>query len=154
MDTVTYPNPVVVDYINENFIPVRFNVQTNVDIKNKYRILWAPTVLVLDSNGIDYQRFNGFLSPEEFIPQLEFGLGKMALEKGDLKTAKAQFMSVVEKHHRSDIAPESQYWVGVIEYQITHDINAEVNAWEKIKENYPNSIWAKKVSCAVARVKE
>src|SRR5574337_72539 len=117
MDTVTYPSPSVVDYINKMFIPVRYNIQTNTDVKNKYRILWAPTVLVLDSNSTDYHRFNGFLPPDEFIPQLEFGLGKMALEKGDLKTAQAQFMSVVEKHPGSDIAPESQYWVGVIEYQ-------------------------------------
>ena len=150
MDTVTYPNQSVVDYINKNFIPVRFNVQTNADVKNKYRILWAPTILVLDSHGIEYYRFNGFLPPDEFIPQLEFGLGKMALEKQDIKTASAQLKMVVDKYPKSDIAPEAQYWVGVIEYQITHDVNAEVKAWKKIKEYYPHSIWAKKISCAIS----
>ncbi len=65
---------------------------------------------------------------DEFIPQLEFGIAKMALEKRDLKTARTQFAGVVEKYPKSDIAPEAQYWVGVVDFQITNDINAEINA--------------------------
>lgn len=154
LDTVTYPQPVVIDYINKNFIPVRYNIQTNPDIKNKYRLLWAPTVIILDSDGTDYHRFNGFLPPDEFIPQLEFGIAKMALEKRDLKTARMQFTSVVEKYPKSDIAPEAQYWVGVVDFQITNDVNAEIQAWEKIIKSYPNSIWARKVSGSIPCEKE
>ena len=154
MDTVTYPNQGVVDYIGNNFIPVRFNAQTNPEVKSKYRILWAPTILILDSNGTEYYRFNGYLPPEEFIPQLEFGLARMSLEKQDIKTADTQMKRVVEKYPKSDIAPEAQYWVGVIAYQLTHDVNDEINEGKKITERYPNSIWAKKVSCAVSGVKE
>jgi len=42
-------------------------------------------VLVLDSNGIKYYSFNVFLPPDKFIPQLEFGLGKLALKMQGLK---------------------------------------------------------------------
>jgi TolA-binding protein len=146
---VTYPHPLVIEYINKNFIPVQLNIQTSPDIKNTYRVLWAPTVIVLDSNGVDYHRFNGFLPPDEFIPQLEFGLAKMALEKQDLKTAREQFANVIVKYPESDIAPESQYWIGVIDFQLTNDVNAEIRAWKIILEKYPNSIWARKVSGAV-----
>jgi len=154
MDTVTYPNQSVIDYLAKNFVPVRYNAQTSADAKGKYRVLWAPTVILLDPDGTEYHRFNGFLPPDEFIPQLEFGLGKMALEKQDIKTAGAQMKMVVEKYPKSDVAPEAQYWVGVIAYQITHDVNDEINEWKKITERYPNSIWAKKVSCAVSCIKE
>ncbi|NUN23538.1 MAG: thioredoxin family protein [Candidatus Jettenia caeni] len=151
---MTYPHPAVIDYINKHFIPVRYNIQTNPDIKNTYRLLWAPTVIVLDLNGTDYHRFNGFLPPDEFIPQLEFGIAKMALEKQDLKAAKIQFTSVVEKYPQSDIAPEAQYWVGVVDFQLTHDVSTEINAWKKIQEHYPGSIWARKVSGAISCEKE
>lgn len=154
MDTVTYPNQGVADYIGNNFIPVRFNAQTNPDVKSKYRILWAPTILILDSNGTEYYRFNGFLPPDEFIPQLEFGLARMAMEKQDIKTAGTQMKMVVEKYPKSDIAPEAQYWVGVIAFRLTNDVNDEINEWKKITERYPSSIWAKKVSCAVSCIKE
>ncbi|MCF6158062.1 MAG: thioredoxin family protein [wastewater metagenome] len=151
---MTYPNPAVIEYLNKNFIPVRFNVQAHTDIVRKNRILWAPTILILDSNGIEYYRFNGFLPPDEFIPHLEFGLAKMALEKQDIKTANRQFRMVVDTYPKSDIAPEAQYWFGVTEFQITHDVCSEVNAWRKITEDYPNSIWAKKVSGALSSCKE
>lgn len=78
----------------------------------------------------------------------------MALEKQDLKAARKQFASVVEKYPKSDIAPEAQYWVGVVDFQLTNDVSTEINAWEKIRENYPNSIWARKVSGAISREKE
>ena len=75
----------VIEYINENFVPLRLNWQASKDILNRYRILWAPIVLVLDSNGIKYYSFNVFLPPDKFIPQLEFGLGKLALKMQGLK---------------------------------------------------------------------
>lgn len=78
----------------------------------------------------------------------------MALEKRDLKTARTQFAGVVEKYPKSDIAPEAQYWVGVVDFQVTNDVDAEINAWKKIIEDYPESIWARKVSGAIPDEKE
>ena len=143
---MTYPDATVADYINKNFIPLQINVQINSEIAGKYRVFWTPTILVLDSNGTEYYRFNGFLPPDEFIPQLEFGLGMMALEKQDYKTASAHLKSVVEKYPKSNIAPEAQYWLGVSEYKAAHNVEALLNAWRKLKKDYPDSIWAKKVS--------
>ena len=146
MGTVTYPDTAVADYISKNFIPLQINVQANAEIAGKYRVFWTPTILVLDSNGTEYYRFNGFLPPSEFIPQLEFGLGAMALEKQDYKTASIQLKSVVDKYTRSDIAPEAQYWFWCFEYKAAHNVEALLNAWRKLRKDYPNSIWAKKVS--------
>ncbi len=143
---MTYPDAAVVNYITKNFIPLQINVQTSSEIAGKYRAFWTPTILVLDSNGTEYYRFNGFLPPDEFIPQLEFGLGMMALEKQDYKTAGAQLKSVVEKYPKSNIAPEAQYWVGVSEYKASHNVEALLGAWKKLRKEYPDSIWALKVS--------
>ncbi len=146
MGTVTYPDAAVADYISKNFTPLQINVQTNSEIVNKYRVFWTPTILILDSNGTEYYRLNGFLPPDEFIPQLEFGLGMMELEKQDYKTASAQLKSVVENYSKSNVAPEAQYWFGVSGYKASHNVEALLNAWRKLKNDYPNSIWAKKVS--------
>ena len=143
---MTYPDAAEVDYITKNFIPLQINVQTSSEIAGKYRAFWTPTILVLDSNGTEYYHLNGFLPPDEFIPQLEFGLGMMALEKQDYKTAGAQLKSVVDKYTRSDIAPQAQYWLGVSEYKDAHNVEALLNAWRKLKKDYPDNIWAKKVS--------
>ena len=58
----------------------------------------------------------------------------MALEKQDYKTASAQMKSVVEKYPKSNIAPEAQYWLGVSEYKVAHNVEALLNAWKKAQE--------------------
>lgn len=146
MGTVTYPDATVVDYVNKNFIPVQINVQSSSELLSKYRVFWTPTIVILDSLGTEYYRFYGFLPPDEFVPQLQFGLGFMSLEKHDYKNASAQLKSVVDKYPMSDAAPEAQYWLGVSEYKAAHNVDALLNAWRKIKKDYPSSIWAKKVS--------
>ncbi len=73
-------------------------------------------------------------------------MGKMALEKQDYKSASIQLKLVVDKYPRSNIAPEAQYWFGVSEYKATHQADALLNAWKKILKDYPDSIWADKVS--------
>ena len=146
MGIVTYPDSAVINYISKNSVPLQINVQTNAEIAGIYRVFWTPTILVLDFNGTEYYHFNGFLPPDEFIPQLEFGLGTMALEKQDYKTATIQLKSVIDKYTRSDIAPQAQYWLGVSEYKDAHNVEALLNAWRKLKKDYPDSIWAKKVS--------
>lgn len=146
MGAVTYPDVAVADYINKNFIPLQINVQSGSDLLSKYRAFWTPTIVILDSLGTEYYRFCGFLPPDEFIPQLQFGLGFMSLEKQDYKSASVQLKLVVDKYPKSDIAPEAQYWFGVSEYKVTRNVDALLKAWKKIKKDYPKSIWAKKVS--------
>ncbi|TVM03766.1 MAG: thioredoxin family protein [Candidatus Brocadia sp. WS118] len=143
---MTYPDAAVIDFINKNFIPLQINVQSGSDLPGKYRVFWTPTLLVLDSLGTEYYRFNGFLPPDEFLAQLHFGLGFMALERQDYKAASVLLKLTVDRYPRSDIAPEAQYWYGVSEYKSTHKVDALLQAWRKIKKDYAHSIWAKKVS--------
>ncbi len=143
---MTYPDAAVINYINSNFVPLQINVQSNTDLAGKHRVFWTPTIIILDSSVTEYYRFNGFLPPEEFIPQLGFGLGKMFLEKQNHKAASIQLKSVVDKYPGSDIAPEAQYWFAVSEYKAAHNADALLNGWKKLKKDYPNSIWAKKVA--------
>ncbi|MEB2309311.1 MAG: thioredoxin family protein [Candidatus Brocadiaceae bacterium] len=143
---MTYPDATVIEFINKNFIPLQINMQSGFDLPSKYRVFWTPTILVLDPLGIEYYRFNGFLPPDEFLPQLYFGLGFMALEMQNCKTASVLLKSVVDRYPRSNIAPEAQYWYGVSEYKTSHNVDALLNAWRKIKKDYSHSIWATKVS--------
>ena len=143
---MTYPNTAVVDYINKKFVPLQVNLQSDSTLPAKYRVFWTPTIVILDADGIEYYRFYGFLPPDEFIPQLQFGLARMALEKLNFRQASIELKGIVGKHPKSDIAPEAQYWLAVSEYKSTHNVDILLGAWRKLKKDYPDSIWAKKVS--------
>jgi len=143
---VTYPNTAVVDFINKYFVPLQVNLQSDSNLPARHRVFWTPTIVILDADGIEYYRFYGFLPPDEFIPQLQFGLARMALEKLNFRQASIELKGIVGKHPKSDIAPEAQYWLAVSEYKSTHNVDILLGAWRKLKKDYPDSIWAKKVS--------
>ncbi len=127
-------------------MPLQVNLQSDSNLPARYRVFWTPTIVILDADGIEFYRFYGFLPPDEFIPQLQFGLARIALEKQNFRQASIVLMGIVDKHPKSDIAPEAQYWLAVSEYKSTHNVDNLLGAWRKLKKDYPYSIWAKKVS--------
>jgi len=107
---------------------------------------WTPTVIIADSSGAERYRFDGYLPVEEFLPLLEFGLGKAAFARSNWKEAERWFRSVVEQYPQSDIAPEALYWAGVANYKETEDARALTETASALQARYPASIWAKKAS--------
>jgi thioredoxin:protein disulfide reductase len=59
-----------------NFVAVKIdatddeNEQINA-VKGKYKVVGLPTVVVLDSNGIERKRFNEFVGPDQFMAAIE-----------------------------------------------------------------------------------
>lgn len=143
---MTYPDVTVANYIGKNFIPLQINVLSGSQIINEYRVVWTPTIVIVDTKGTEYYRFVGFLPPEEFIPQLQFGLAMMAIHKQEYKTASLQLSQVIYTYPKSSVAPEALYWLGVSDYKSSHDVNALLRSWKKLKSEYSHSTWAQRVS--------
>ena len=86
MDAVTYPNPTVVEFISKNVIPVK--TLYNQPLAHQFRVMWTPTLILLDLDGNEVYREEGFLPPESLIPALVLGLGKVRLNAGQYDQAK------------------------------------------------------------------
>ncbi len=65
----------------------------------------VDVLVVFDSDeSIDFfDKYNGFLPPDEFLPQLQFGLGFMLLEKQDYKGASVRLKSVVDNYSQKGV---------------------------------------------------
>jgi TolA-binding protein len=81
-----------------------------------------------------------------FLPQLEFGLGKVAFARSDWKEAEERFRHVAEAYPKSDIASEALYWAGVSKYKHTQDPSALAETAAALRSRYPDSVWTKKAS--------
>ncbi|MBI1827525.1 MAG: thioredoxin fold domain-containing protein [Planctomycetes bacterium] len=66
MDRVVFPNEDVRKALCE-FVPVRLNGVTNLEIAQKYQVFATPTYLVLNVNGDVLARTEGFIPAGEFI---------------------------------------------------------------------------------------
>lgn len=127
-------------------MPVRFHVKQNPEGFARFKARWTPTQLVLDEQGEEKHRIEGFLPKDDFLAQLELGLGRLEFERGDFDAAAREFDDVVVRHPGATSAPEARYWAGVSRYKRSNDPNALKDTAEEVTRRWPDSEWARKAS--------
>lgn len=75
----TFPNEMVSNFMNKNFINIAFECDKDEEIskeyRNKYRSSAFPTHLIINETGELVHKFVGFLQPNEFVAELQKGTG-------------------------------------------------------------------------------
>lgn len=140
MNTVTYSDDTVINFLNSEVVAIQVLFDSQ-PLATRYNLQWTPTIIVLDSDGKEYNRTVGFISPNEFIPFILLGIGKAYLELGKLEDAIKTFGKIIEKYPKSKAAPEAVYYKGVSGYKKTHDPSYLKSGYEELKNNYPESEW-------------
>jgi len=145
MDAVTYPNPDVSDFLLTHVIPVKVQ-HTDQKLVGQFRVMWTPTLIILDSDGSELHRDEGYLPPDTLLPALMLGIGKVKLHAGKFKEAITHLSQLADKYPRSDEAPEAIYFAGVARFRDTNDIRAMRDTYEKLSSAYPGNSWTTKAS--------
>jgi Thioredoxin-like domain len=146
MDTVTYPDSRVAQFVVYHFLPVKLSVKENPRLLEEYLVSWTPNILILDEKNRVRYRIEGYLPPEDLVAYLSMGIGKYWLNDKQFAKAGERFEEVSQRHARSDIAAEALYWIGVVRYKHTHDPAQLRPAWQKLAQEYPHSEWAKRTN--------
>jgi TolA-binding protein len=103
-------------------------------------------VVILDSNGNERFRIDGYLPREEFRAQLELGLARIAFMSKRFADAERLYASVLDRFPNTKAAPEALYWKGVSHYKATNDHTVLGELPEQFRQKYPNSVWALKTA--------
>ena len=145
-----YPDERVVRFVTAEFVPIRVHVRDPDDLyarmSERLNVHWTPTVLILDADGVERHRIEGFLPTDDFLASLKLGLGRAAFQRGAFEEAERWFREVVEQHPQSESAPEALYWTGVARYKAKGDASALTDTANAFKTRYTDSVWAKKAS--------
>lgn len=72
MDKETFANQKIIDYINENFIPVKVDADKSREIARKYQVAGLPVVWFVESNGHPIGAQPGYVPPESLLPILKY----------------------------------------------------------------------------------
>jgi TolA-binding protein len=72
---------------------------------------------VLDENGKERHRIEGYLPKDEFAAQLLLGLARVAFMQKKWADAEGLYDEILQKYSNSEAAPESVYWKGVSQYK-------------------------------------
>jgi Thioredoxin-like domain len=145
-----YSDPRVVDFIQQHFTPVRAHVKQNPDdykrLSARFNAQWTPTTLIVDGEGTERHRIEGFLPVDDFLSQLTLGLAKSAFARGNFAEAERLYRGIVEEYLDTDAAPEALYWAGVSKYKATGDGSALGDTGRAFSTRYTDTSWAKKAS--------
>lgn len=145
-----YPDERVVRFVQDNFFPARVHVKEQSEdyrrFAQRFGVQWTPTLLVIDPEGTERHRIEGFLPADDLIAQLLLGLGHSALARERWEEAERRFREVVDRFPGSEGAPEALYWAGVARYKGKGDAAALAETGREFTKRYQTSSWAKKAS--------
>lgn len=123
---------------------MKIHINENRLAFKRFEVQWTPTIMMLDGEGKEHFRFEGFLPAANFLAELDFGRGRVAFHKKQWDDATREFNSAAARDPKTELAAEAGYWAAVAQYQKTHDASALKTWGKKIAAEYPNTTWAKR----------
>ena len=123
---------------------MKAHIKENAALFHRYEAVWTPTVLLLDSDGKERVRLEGYLPNQDFIAALENGLGRIVFVHKNYTDAERWYNEVVTRFGRSHAAPGAMYWRAVSHYKATNDHTVLSNVAGELQKTYPSSVWASK----------
>lgn len=136
----------VVNLVERETLPLMFNVKEDAGMAEKYHIDWTPAFVLCDENGIELERFVGYLPAREFVEQLTLSKGLSAFHLGRLDEAKREFEMIIEDHAGSELVPEAEYYLGATRFKETGDTFPLAEICHTLTTTHPESLWAKRCS--------
>lgn len=125
-------------------MPLSAHIKERPVYFHRFDALWTPTVSILDSNGDEQFRIEGYLPKDEFRAQLELALARISFMSKNFADAEQRYASVLDHYPDSQAAPEALYWKGVSHYKATNDHTILGELPGMFRDKYPDSIWALK----------
>ena len=132
--------------VTTRFVPVKAHIKEQKQIFERFNAQWTPTQIVLDADGVERHRIEGFLPVDDFLAQLELGLGKLHFQHQNYGEAEEHLRTVCESFPHAGAAPEACYWAGVSAYKRSNEARHLGSTATALKERYPESEWARKAS--------
>lgn len=127
-------------------MPLAAHIKEHPAYFHRFDALWTPTVLLMDPNGVERHRIEGYLPVEEFRAQLELGLARIAFMSKDWVEAERRYAAVVDRYPNTKTAPEALYWKGVSRYKLTNDHLVLGELPDQFEQKYPDTLQALKTA--------
>lgn len=125
-------------------MPVEAHIKEHPVWFHRFEAVWTPTVLLLDSDGKERVRLEGYLTPSDFVASLENGLGRISFVRKKYADAERWYGDVLARFGQSHAAPEAMYWRAVARYKATNDHSVLGKVADELRATYPSSVWASK----------
>lgn len=142
----TFTAPEVIELLDTHFVPVEVDVTRSQTLSAGYGVEWTPTFIITDEEGMELERWVGYLPPEDFVRQARLAEGLSELHRKRFREAERDFEWIIDHAPDSSEAPKARYFMGVALYKATGDRAHLERTWEAMRKRYPGSSWTKRAS--------
>ena len=143
---MSYPQTAVADAVERLCVPLQINITEPAaePMLQRYRHIWTPDVRVLEPDGSELYRWNGYLPPFEFAPQLLAAVAHANLRLRRFEQAIDLYSDALTRFPTAIVAPEAQYYLAVAKYRKSHESSELMRGWHDLEKTYPSSEWTVK----------
>jgi thioredoxin family protein len=141
-----YPDPQVSKLITDHFATARAHIKEQPEVFERFGAQWTPTILILEPDGTERHRIEGYLPAPDFLAQLKLGLAHAARARGDWAQAERLYRELADDPAAGDAAAEALYWAGVARYKASGDAAALGETARSFQSRFSETPWAKKAS--------
>ena len=103
--------------------------------------MWTPTILILDSKGVERYRLEGYLPKDWFRARLEMGIARVAFMQKKFADAQKLYQEIVGRYGSLTLAAEAMYWHAVSKYKATNDHTALGEVASELAGKFPSDEW-------------
>ena len=101
-------------------------------------------MLVLDAEGVERYRIEGYLPKDSFRARLDMAVARVEFMKKKFADAEKLYAEIGERHGDTSVAAEAIYWRGVCHYKATNDHTVLGEAATELGAKYPDDEWTLK----------
>lgn len=149
MVLTTYQNKETLSYIDKHFVFIKYDITNrNAPRLNCSPVLWTPTFIIFANDGSEMRKITGYHTNQSFESELEIGRALAFLRKAQSNTALEILETLISTTVSRSSIPEALYWAGVVSYFLNRrDAESLTPYWERLINDYSESIWAEKANC-------
>lgn len=122
-------------------MPLEAHIKEHPAWFHRFDAVWTPTILVMDADGVERYRIEGYLPKNWFRARLELGLARVAFMHKRWANAERIYADVAEDYADTAVAPEAIYWRGVSHYKVTNDHTVLGEVAAELSQKYPGNEW-------------
>lgn len=141
LDERVFPDPDVAAVLADRFVCLRLEYTSPT--ARALRVLWLPTLIVMDRMQVEHYRSVNSLPPADLLDVLALGEAQARIREAQYAVAERLLRAVLDGRLDAPLRPELLYWLGIAVYWVGHeDHNARDDVWDQLLGDYPDSIWA------------
>ena len=126
--------------IKSSFIPLKLHGD-DLPYSEEYGVRWTPHLLICRPDGFPLADAMGHQSPDELGTWLHLGLARHHMHMRQWSSAISNLEIIISLHHQCGSAAQAVFLRGIAGYRLSGDTTHLKNAYIKLSEEYPFSVW-------------